>query len=429
MSDNPLPQPPHQPPLRPTEPHFLPYQEGQRSENRLERRGVQAEPVPGIVPAASNRYAGYPPRGRKARSNHTGDLGSPGEWMWVLIAASLLGVTIVASLGLFLVLQAARGDDTPIENGPAQEPTSALYGVGGILDVGGDQAVGGLLGDQGQSMLIHPWDGKERCTLLRMGLDRRPGENATYRTDTMMLISLDPVTNSVGILSIPRDLYVDVPGFGIQRINTAYGVGELSQPGGGARLAMQTVQYNFGIPVNDYAVVDFDSFIRIVDLLGGITVNVEKPISDPLYPDMNYGYDPFYLAAGPQQLDGRTALKYARSRHGSDDIDRARRQQQVLYAIRDKVLALDMLSRMALEAPALWSELDAGIDTGLALDQIMQLAWWLKDIPATNFTSGIVGWEYVIPQNWQGQDILVPDRARIGALMVQVFGPNYNPYR
>jgi LCP family protein required for cell wall assembly len=221
---------------------------------------------------------------------------------------------------------------------------------------------------------------------------------------------------------------VDVPGYGLQRINTAYGAGELEGPGGGPRLAVQTVQYNFGIRVNDYVVVDFNAFTRVIDLIGGINVNVPYTINDPEYPDMNFGYDPFYITAGWHQMDGATALKYARSRHGSDDIDRGQRQQQVLYAIRDKVLAYDMIPKLAAEAPALWSELRDGVQTGLALDQILQLAWWVKDIPSSNYTNAVLGWDYVIPTNWQGKDILIPDRVsgKLITLMTEVFGPDYS---
>jgi anionic cell wall polymer biosynthesis LytR-Cps2A-Psr (LCP) family protein len=189
---------------------------------------------------------------------------------------------------------------------------------------------------------------------------------------------------------------------------------------------MQTVQYNFGIRVNEYVVVDFTTFIKIIDLIGGVNVEVPYDISDPEYPDMNYGYDPFYITAGWHQLDGTTALKYARSRHGSDDIDRGRRQQQVIYAIRDKVTAYDMIPELAAKSPQLWSELQDGVKTGLSLDQILQLAWWVKDIPTTNYTNAVLGWEYVIATNWEGKDILIPDRDKLPGLMIQVFGPNYN---
>ena len=157
----------------------------------------------------------------------------------------------------------------------AVEPTSVLYGPGGILEADRGRSVGGMLGD-GESMVIRPWNGKERFTVLVMGMDKRPGEFGTsFRTDTMILISLDPVTNHVGMFSIPRDLSVDVPGYGLQRVNTAYGVGELEGPGGGPRLAMHTMQYNLGIPVNDYRGGGFQHVYGRDDLIGGI--NVERP--------------------------------------------------------------------------------------------------------------------------------------------------------
>ncbi len=373
------------------------------------------------------RAQGHSARDRVQRRKVRRQLGAPDDWAWVVIAAALLGVTAVMSIAIFLVLDTARpGRNSAVSTSVPVEPTSVLYGPGGILEASSAGEAGGLLGD-GQSMVIRPWDGQERFNVLVMGMDRRPGEaGGGYRTDTMILISLDPVTKRVGMLNIPRDLYVDIPGYGLDRINTAYANGEIEEPGGGPRLAMQTVQYNFGIPVNDYAVVDFSTFIEIVDLIGGIDVEVREPINDPTYPDMNYGYDPFYLPAGWQHLDGETALKYARSRHNSDDIDRQRRQQEVIYAIRDRVLAYDMIASLAPQAFTLWAELKDGIRTGLSLDQMLQLAWYVKDIPAENFSRGVVGWEHVIPTNWQGMDILVPNREKLGQLMVAVFGPDYN---
>lgn len=382
------------------------------------------------VPAGSISLRGrnQTARDRVRRRKVRRDLGAPDDWAWVIIAVTLLGTTVLMSAIVFFLLQATRDvSGTVATAGPAVEPTSVLYGPGGILEgVAGGSSSGGMLGD-GESMVIQPWDGKERFTVLVMGMDKRPGEfGASFRTDTMILISLDPATNRVGILSVPRDLYVEIPGYGLQRINAAYGVGELEGPGGGPRLAMQTVQYNFGIRVNEYLLVDFETFIDVIDLIGGIHVNVPYDIYDPQYPDMNYGYDPFSISAGWQTLDGATALKYARSRHSSDDIDRNRRQQQVLYAIRDKVLTTNKIPELAPKAFSLWAELNEGIDTGLSLDQILQLAWWVKDIPSENYHNAVVGWEYVIPWTYQGMSILIPDRDKIGPLMVEVFGPNYN---
>jgi len=329
-------------------------------------------------------------------------------------------------MSVFFLLKATRGTSgTVATSAPPLEPTSVIFGPGGIV-IEGDGSASGMLGN-GESLVIHPWDGEERFTVLVMGMDRRPGEfGQSIRTDTMILVSLDPNTKQVGMLSIPRDLFVDIPGYSPNRINSAFGVGELEGPGGGPLLAMQTVQYNLGIRVNDYILIDFSAFIDLIDLIGGVDVNVPQAIYDPLYPDMNYGYDPFSIGAGWNHLDGATALKYARSRHSSDDIDRARRQQQVIYAVRDKVVAYDKIPELALKAPQLWAELDEGIDTGLSLEQILELAWYVKDIPSENFKNGVLGWEYVQPWNYNSASVLVPNREKLGSLLVEVFGPSYN---
>ena len=420
----------------PTEPHSEPASQPERDPRTTLTSGHwysypgQSAPTPPEEEQPVNgqsRGQTRSARERIQRRKVRRQLGAPDDWAWVVIAAALLGVTAVMSIAIYLVLDTANpGSNSAVATSVPMEPTSVLYGPGGILESSSAGSEGGLLGD-GQSMIIEPWDGKERFNVLVMGMDRRPGEaGGGYRTDTMILISLDPVNQRVGMMNIPRDLYVDIPGYGLDRINTAYASGEIEEPGGGPQLAMQTVQYNFGIPVNDYVIVDFTTFIDVIDLVGGIDVYVREPINDPLYPDMNYGYDPFYIAAGWQHMDGETALKYARSRHNSDDIDRQRRQQDVIYAIRDRVLAYDMITTLAPQAFTLWAELKDGIRTGLSLEQIVQLAWYVKDIPAENFSRGIVDWEHVIPTNWQGMDILVPNREKLGQLMVTVFGPDYN---
>jgi LCP family protein required for cell wall assembly len=435
MPDQTMPTQPHNEPVNPADPNVLP------------RPGVPGAPphvghwysFPPTQPSAQpplespvppvpvrNRDRRRTARDRVRRRKVRREIGAPDDWAWVIIAAALLGMTIVMSMSVFFFLRAARDTGATVAtSAPPIEPTSVIYGPGGILEGQGDGSIAGMLGD-GESMVIRSWDGKERFTVLVMGMDQRPGEFGTsYRTDTMILISLDPTTNRVGMLSIPRDLFVDVPGYGLQRVNAAYGLGELSGPGGGPQLAMQTVQYNFGIRVNEYVMVNFESFIKVIDLFGGVNVYVESAIYDPEYPDMNYGYDPFYIEAGWHLMDGQTALKYARTRHSTDDIDRGRRQQQVLYAIRDKVTTMDMIPKLAPQAYTLWAELSSGVDTRLSLDQILQLAWWVKDIPSGNYTNAVLGWEYVTPTRWQGMDILVPTRQKLGPLMVEVFGPDY----
>jgi LCP family protein required for cell wall assembly len=343
----------------------------------------------------------------------------------VVIAMALFAVVLVGSMSMFIVLRAAQAQPEVMATAAAVLPTP--------VDARGDGGTPGttqkLTLADGRSITLVPWDGTSRFTVLVVGLDRRPGETGlAYRTDTMMLVSIDPTNGTLGILSIPRDLYVAVPGYSEpQRVNTPMVLGEIRQPGSGPQLLMQTVQYNLGIRVNDYVAVDFNTFVTLIDTIGGIELDVPYTINDPLYPDMNYGYDPFYITAGVHQLDGRTALKYARTRHGDSDFRRAQRQQAVIYAIRDKILAADMLPQLIIQAPTLWNQLSSGISTGLQFDQIIQLALYLKDIPLENMQTGVINEQYTMGYTTSdGASVLVPDRANIGPLMVEVFGANYS---
>ena len=351
-----------------------------------------------------------------------------GEWAWIVVAFALLGIVVIMSMVLSLVLRTAQEGQEVIPTAAVALPTpvNARSDFSNLNTATGGEQV--ILND-GRSITLIPWDGQSRFTVLAMGLDRRPGENGlAYRTDTIMLVSLDPVTSSLGILSIPRDLYVEVPGYNqLQRVNTPMVLGELRQPGYGPELAMQTVQYNLGIRVHDYVAVDFQAFIDFVNILGGIEIDIPYNISDPLYPSMNYGYDPFYIRAGLQTLDGATALKYARTRHGDNDFQRAQRQQLVLYAIRDKLLQPDVLPQLIIQSPSLWNSFQNNVYTGLTLDQMIQLALYLKDIPRENIRTGVINEAYTMGYSTpRGEAVLVPDRARIGLLMVEVFGQNYS---
>lgn len=282
--------------------------------------------------------------------------------------------------------------------------------------------------DDGSSIIIQPWNGSSRLNVLVMGIDRRPGETGLgYRTDTMMLVSFNPATRQLGILSIPRDLFVQIPGYSArQRINTALSLGELQRTGYGPTLAMQTVQLNLGIGVNAFVVADFTSLIKVIDAIGGIDVNVEYPIADYEFPDMNYGYDPLILSAGLQHMDGYIAQKYARTRHGDSDFDRAARQQQVLFAIRDQVLSLDSLPQLIIQLPSLYSSISQNVYTGFSLEEIIQLGLWLKDLPAENMHTGVMDQRYVSDfMTPAGEQVLMPVPAALPRLLAQVFGDDY----
>lgn len=199
-------------------------------------------------------------------------------------------------------------------------------------------------------MLIPDWRGTERVNILLLGMDQRDRERnagVATRTDTMIVVSIDPVGKGVAMVSLPRDMWVSIPGLGEQRINEAYPYGELRRvEGGGAGLLGRTIEQNFGISVSHYASVNFPGFEDIVNALGGIVIDVTRPVKDDAYPTADFGVERVYFAPGPQLMDGATALKYARSRHADSDLSRNSRQQQVLLAMRDRALRVDALTRL-----------------------------------------------------------------------------------
>ena len=231
---------------------------------------------------------------------------------------------------------------------------------------------------------------KERVNILLLGIDQRDNktDQGPWRTDTMILVSIDPATQSASMLSIPRDLWVTIPGYGENRINTAHATGDIRQyPGGGVALAKKTVWYTFGVPVHYYVRINFAGFEKMIDAIGGITIDVEEAIHDDKYPDQNYGTMVVDIPAGVQRMDGKTALQYARVRHGSNDFDRMARQQQVILAVRDKVLSLNIpLVRL----PQLIELAGSSIQTDLKLDEMIALAGILRTIERDSIRHGVI---------------------------------------
>jgi LCP family protein required for cell wall assembly len=262
----------------------------------------------------------------------------------------------------------------------------------------------------------------ERVNILVMGIDRRPGEPFISRTDTMMLMSIDTESLEASILSIPRDLYVIIPGVGRDRINTAFVYGSAgNNPAGGAELAKQTVEYNLGVPVHHYVMVDFNAVTQGIDTIGGIDVNVPYEIYDPMFPDMNYGYDPLYIAAGIQHFDGSTALKYARTRHQDNDFNRAWRQQQVIMAVRDKILGLGATT-MIEQAPDLLQQLNQSYRTDLSLNDVITLGRAAAEIPSENIRSEVLDQNYVSNYSTEtGASVLIPLNDLIAPLLQDMF--------
>lgn len=207
-----------------------------------------------------------------------------------------------------------------------------------------------------------------RINLLLLGIDRRGGTGWAYRTDTIMVATLDPGSRTAGILSIPRDLQLKIPGHGEDRINTANVYGSRGDdPDGGPALLESTIETNFGIPIDGYLMVDFQGFERIVDALGGIEVDVPRALHDTRYPDPRpgdpYAYKTVHFEPGLQHMDGSQALVYARSRMSTTDFDRAKRQQLVLIAIRKKALSPGAIPKWPKLAATVLDSVRTDLDT------------------------------------------------------------------
>lgn len=264
----------------------------------------------------------------------------------------------------------------------------------------------------------------QRITFLLLGVDQRPDDPSPLRTDTMIVVTIQPETNQVGMISLPRDLFVPIPGFDYSgKITTAFTVGEINKyPGGGAALAKKTVSEFLGYPVDYYVRIDFDGFVQAIDAIGGVDVMVANTIHDEEYPTIDYGYQTFHIDAGPQHLDGETALKYARSRHGvgNDDFQRTKRQQQLLLAVKDKLIENKLLTPVRLldlirvvsnsvdhDIPAATLPSLLSLASNVQLDQIQQLV--IDTRYAQIDANSKFGW------------ILVPNREKIRPAVDEIF--------
>ena len=259
--------------------------------------------------------------------------------------------------------------------------------------------------------VLPAWSGTQRLNILLLGIDRRPDEPADgTRSDTIIVVSIDPVQHSAVMMSFPRDLWVSIPGYGPQRINVAHSLG-------GPELSAKTLQANFGLHVDYWARIDFDGFRQIVDTLGGVVIDVERPIKDDEYPTENYGYKRIYIAAGPQLMDGQTALEYARSRHSENDFGRAHRQQRVLMAMRDRALQVGMLLRV----PALVGQAQTAVTTDLSAGEVIGLARLANDLDPGKVSSVVFDVRYADPFVADGgAQVLAPNRAAVERVLARV---------
>jgi len=227
--------------------------------------------------------------------------------------------------------------------------------------------------------------------ILVMGLDSRGEEGTTTRTDSIMVVGIHPATINVSLLSIPRDLFIDVPGYGLQRINTVNVLAEIEEPGTGPDLLEASIEQNFDFNVSRYVRLDFQAFVEVVDAVGGLNIDVPYQIVDTQFPTPDYGTMTVRFEPGLQHMDGATALIYARTRHSDDDYRRAERQQQVVSALAGKLIN-------PFRWPGAWAALSRNVETDLSpLDLVPVL-------PPLIFSGGqfdtlVINRDWILPGN------------------------------
>jgi len=277
------------------------------------------------------------------------------------------------------------------------------------------------------------WDGASRVTILLMGVDTEvvikdgkvsPDRVGPARSDTMILLTIDPQSRTAGMMSIPRDLWANIPRFGYAKINTAFADGDAFKlPGGGPELAMRTVEQVIGVPVQYYAVMEFWAFTNLIDEIGKVDVFVDQKITiDPMGP----GNDKIMLSAGWHKLGGMEALGFVRQRHTQGgDVDRSKRQQAVILAVRQKVTDPANLPALLANAPAIYNEIQAGVRTNLTFDDIMRLGMLSREIPQENIKHGVIDYSMVTLENLtvkgQTQSIFKPIPDKIRVLRDEIF--------
>ncbi len=254
---------------------------------------------------------------------------------------------------------------------------------------------------------------KEVINLLVLGSDYRPSSG--YRTDVIMLVSINTKTNRVSVTSFPRDLYVYIPGWMTQRINTA-------QPHGGFSMMQDTFEYNFGVRPSYYILTNFQGFIGIVNSLGGVDVNVGSYLSDTCdLPWRSNGY--CSVSPGLHTMDGATALWYVRSRHSSSDFDRTRRAQEVLQGLFNRLMSLDAITRL----PELYSSYSSSVETNLGVEDIAPLLPIASQVLSDSslISRYAIGTSEVTPYTTEsGAAVLLPNYEAIAAIIEKaIFGP------
>lgn len=227
-----------------------------------------------------------------------------------------------------------------------------------------------------------------RINVLLLGNPGGNGElDGPYLTDTVIIASLSTENNNGVFFSLPRDLYIKIPGYGNTKLNAAYKIGN-SQEGAGGNTVSQITGDIAGLDIPYFIRVDFRGFEQLINELGGVTVEVEKDLYDEEYPTPDKKYEVLDIKAGTYTMDGAMALKYARSRKSTSDFDRARRQQQLILAMKEKAAELDLLNQPA-KALVIADILQDSLETNMNLGEIKRFLELIKDFNVSAFTTKV----------------------------------------
>lgn len=278
-----------------------------------------------------------------------------------------------------------------------------------------------------------------RINILLLGIGGKNHDGGTL-TDTMMIVSIEPTTKKVAMISIPRDLTVPIEGMGWRKINSVNAYAEKENPGSGGLAASQSVSQIFNLPIDYYLRVDFEAFAKIIDELGGVDVTVENLLDDYKYPILGLEDDPSYYARyehlhvepGPQHMDGSLALKYARSRHAlgveGTDFARAKRQQIIIEGVKEKLFSMNILFKPTLISNII-NTYQEHVSTNLQIWEMVKL-WGLvketkKDQIINKVLDNSVGGLLIDKRGEDGAYILTPksgDFSQIQYMISSIFG-------
>lgn len=357
---------------------------------------------PERIPAPNDRFYG-PRNTANIRKQHPSPRSK--TLLRVLVwAFALIALTTLSSLGYFAwkVGSATRSMSISAKGSTAASDT--IHGATSLLTP--------ILHRERTSL---PGESAGRTNILLLGKasEKTAGQNLT---DTIMVASFDFSRKKIALLSLPRDLYTEIPGtHTFTKLNALYQIDQNNE--NGAETIKQAVSTITGLPIHAFVTLDYDGFVNVVNLVGGVSIYVERDLFDSRFPGPNYSYETFSINKGWQDLDGATALKYVRERHGDPegDFGRAKRQQAILSALKKKAFSLKiLLNPFALSG--IVSTLGDHIRTDLSLENMQSLIGLADEFDTTRIATAVV-------DAWKADSLLRVSHVPVGSVAMFILLP------